>query len=102
MKTAKYVSVLFVMLFVMGMASGAEARVIYVKTAPPARKIVVTPKCPYKGGVWVKGHWTWHHGVYAWVDGTWVKPKKGKVWVDGHWKRTQHGWVWVEGHWIKA
>ncbi len=80
--------------------SSAGTRV-FVKIAPPAPKVVVVKKCPYKHGVWVAGRWEWRHNRHVWVDGYWVKARPGFVWVDGRWVHTPDGWEWIDGHWKK-
>ncbi|MBN1997615.1 YXWGXW repeat-containing protein [candidate division KSB1 bacterium] len=90
------------MLFCFGAVNAYAARVVYVKKAPPAPRVVVKkPACPYKKAVWVNGHWTWKKNQYVWVAGHWVKVKPGYRWIDGHWKKTPHGWIYVKGHWAK-
>ncbi|RMI20791.1 MAG: hypothetical protein D6681_02060 [Calditrichaeota bacterium] len=86
--------------FLSGMGTPAEAHgVIVVKTAPPPVKVVVRPARPFRGAVWIPGHWAWRHGHWVWVSGRWVKPRKGYVWVPGHWAKRPRGWVWIPGHW---
>ena len=50
-------------------ATGCVARVALV---PPARRVEVIGVAPYRGAVWVPGHWV--RGRYDWV------------WVSGHWR----------------
>ena len=28
-----------------------------------------------------------------------VAPYRGAVWVPGHWSRARYNWVWVRGYW---
>lgn len=28
-----------------------------------------------------------------------VRPYRGAVWVPGHWVRARYDWVWVHGYW---
>ena len=99
MKTLK----IFILLCLLsGMGFAHAARVVYIKHRPPAaRVVVVKPACPFKGGVWVSGNWSWKDGRYVWIDGRWEKPRHGFRWVDGHWQETRHGWNWVPGHWSR-
>lgn len=80
-----------------------EARVkrVYVRKAPPTKKVVVVkkPAKPHKKAVWVSGRWQLNGKKYVWKKGHWLKPRKGFVWVAGHWKSTPRGWVWIDGHW---
>ena len=79
----------------------ARVKTVYVRTAPPAKKVVVVkkPAKPHKNAFWVDGRWQWSGKKYVWKNGYWQKPRKGFVWVAGHWKDTPHGWIWVEDHW---
>ena len=84
-------------------AVNTQAQVI-VKTRPLAPKmIIVKPKRPGAGHIWVDGHWKWNDrkNKYVWVQGKWYKPRRGYVYVAGRWKRTRKGHVWVEGYWRK-
>ncbi len=99
----KILLVLFVLSLSTGCAShspGARSRVV-VRTAPPARKVVVRPVKPHTHSVWISGYWDYRGGRYVWTNGRWVNPQKGHVWVDGHWKKTRNGWIRVHGHWKK-
>ncbi len=98
----RMVRMFFLVAFLSGsllFSNSCAARPIYVKTAPPAVKVEVRPAPPYRGAVWVPGHWAWRHGRYVWVKGHWVKPRHGYVYVPGHWVKKRYGWVWVSGHW---
>jgi hypothetical protein len=101
MKKRRILMTLFISLIMGGMNLAAAG--VYVRITPPAvKRVVVKPKCPFKNGVWVKGHWSWKSKEYAWVPGHWVKPRRGYVWIDGHWKKTPRGWIWTRGHWKKV
>ena len=50
-------------------ATGCVARVALV---PPAPRVEVIGLAPYRGAVWVPGHWA--RGRYDWI------------WVSGHWR----------------
>lgn len=98
----KYLSVLFLMLSIfIGSTSIACARVVYVRHAPPAVRVEVKPRAPYRHSVWVAGYWRWKSNRYLWVPGHWVVARPGFVWVSGHWVKKPRGWVWVSGHWKK-
>ena len=73
---------------------------VIVKRPPPART-EVKPAKPFRGSVWIKGHWKWSSTAkdYVWVSGHWAKSKPDKTWVEGQWKKRPRGWVWVKGHW---
>lgn len=86
--------------FAMGSASPVNARV-YVKKAPPAKKVDVRPVKPHKNTVWVSGYWSVKRGNWIWVAGQWQMKRPGYVWIDGHWKNTSKGWIWIKGHWAK-
>ena len=45
-----------------------------VPTAPPLKEEVITV-APYRGAVWVPGHWHWNKRVREYV------------WIPGHWRR---------------
>ncbi len=102
----KFLKNVVILLFIVTMVSFSNAcagkRVHYVRTAPPARKVVVVSKArPYKNAVWRNGYWKWHRNKYVWENGKWLKPRAGFIWIDGHWKKTPHGWQWIDGHWKK-
>lgn len=99
----KYKSILMMTVllgFILSVNSDSRALTIYVKKAPPARKVIVvkTP-APYANGIWIQGRWKWNGNKYVWVNGYWVKPRYGHVWVPGHWVKTRRGWHWRSGHW---
>jgi hypothetical protein len=74
---------------------------VYVKKAPPTRRVAVKPKKPSKNVVWVSGHWCVKRGNYVWVNGRWQKERLGYRWIDGHWEKTPRGWIWINGRWAK-
>jgi len=98
MKRSLLYSILFFVL--VGFGANAQAGVI-VKIKPPAVKVEVRPKMPYKNGVWVTGRWHWNGRKHVWVKGNWVKPRAKHTWVKGHWVKRKDGYVWVKGHWKK-
>ncbi len=73
---------------------------VIVRQPPPVRT-EVRPAQPFKGAIWISGHWKWSPSAreYVWVPGHWAKQKPEKTWVPGHWTRKGRGWVWVKGHW---
>ncbi len=101
MKTIKMIFLTAFLSFFIFPLFGAANAAIYVRTAPPAKKVVVKPAKPYKNAVWVSGHWGVKGGNYVWISGHWTKHRHGCVWVDGYWKKTPKGWVWVKGHWAR-
>ena len=50
------------------LAAGCTARVALV--SPPLRHEVITV-APYRGAVWVPGHWNRRFGQWVWVGGHW-------------------------------
>lgn len=83
-------------------ATGDAAHRIYVRHRPPASRVVVVPRPPFAGAVWMHGHWRWNSRCYVWVDGRYVRPRKGFVYVPGHWQHNRYGWHWVEGYWRRG
>jgi YXWGXW repeat-containing protein len=49
-----------------------ERDVVVVDEAPPPPRVEVVTVVPYRGAVWMPGHWS-SHGRHRWV------------WVPGHW-----------------
>jgi len=49
-------------------ATGCATRAVLV--APPAR-VEVIGVAPYRGAVWVPGHWVRSYGEFVWVRGRW-------------------------------
>ncbi|MDE1921684.1 MAG: YXWGXW repeat-containing protein [Candidatus Omnitrophica bacterium] len=49
------------------------APVVAVVPAPPQPQVEVIGVAPYRGAVWVKGHWAWRprFGRYVWIRGHW-------------------------------
>ena len=85
----------------MAFSSTATAGEIIIKKRPPAVKVEVKTKKPFKKAVWAPGHWIWTGNRYVWKKGHWIRVKKGHAWVNGHYKRHKNGWVWVAGRWKK-
>ena len=75
------------------------AQTIYIKKAPPAKKLVIKTSSPFPNAVWVNSHWKWKGAKYVWIKGYWTKPRHGYIWVSGHWVKTKRGWYWKKGHW---
>lgn len=99
MRTKSRILGLIIVAGFMLITTGCASRVVYVRQAPPVRKVEVRPARPFANAVWIDGHWRWNDRAYLWVPGHWVKVKKGKSWVAGHWVRTRRGFRWVPGHW---
>jgi len=71
-----------------------------VRTPPPPAQVEIRPAPPFRGAVWISGHWNYKHGNWVWVPGHWKSPPWPKaIWVPGHWKKTPRGWKWAPGHW---
>ncbi|MFQ5708581.1 MAG: YXWGXW repeat-containing protein [bacterium] len=89
-------------LFLIPSLSTAKTRV-YIRFGPPPLKAVrvIKPPRPYRGAVWVSGHWAFRKGRYVWVNGYYVKARPGHVYVRGHWKKTPRGYYYVPGHWAR-
>lgn len=101
MKTRKPISIVIIFeFFALGFFCAPSAAV-YIRKAPPAKRVVVRPARPHKSAVWATGHWTAKKGTYVWISGTWQKNRPGYAWIDGHWQNTARGWIWVKGHWSK-
>ena len=51
-------------------AAGCAARVALVAPAP---RVEVVGYAPYRGAVWVPGHWVWsrYRAEWVWVRGYW-------------------------------
>ncbi len=97
-KIIKYLMILVIVFSAAVMYAGPKR--VYVRTAPPVKKVVVVKtKKPYHDAVWKSGHWKWNGKKYVWKKGYWVKQRKGNRWISGHWKKTRHGWFWFDGHW---
>ena len=80
------------------LAAGAQ---IAVRIGPPPpHRVEVIPARPHAGWVWQPGFHRWDGARYVWVGGHCAEPPyRGAVWVRGHWRRGPGGYVWVEGHW---
>jgi hypothetical protein len=74
-----------------------------VNTPPPAHHPVdMRPGAPFRGAVWVEGHYTYRYGNYVWVPGRYEKPPyENAIWIPGSWKKHHRGWKWEEGRWEK-
>jgi hypothetical protein len=100
MKTQIKTTILACFLFLTSMSlENCASRVVYMKKAPPARRVEVKSARPYSNAVWVAGHWKWNGRSYIWSSGRWIKPKKGKNWVPSHYEKTRRGWHFIPGHW---
>jgi len=100
----KIISAFALLAFLAGGVNLAEAKpFVVVKKELPKRVLLIVnkPKCPYKHGVWIAGHWRWQNSQFVWAEGYWVKHRPGFTWVDGHWGKSHEGWIWIEGHWRK-
>ena len=82
-------------------ASPAVGAPVYVKVAPPARRVEVRVVAPSPKHIWIGGFHRWDGTAYVWVPGRYeLPPRHGQVWVSGHWTHHKHhGHYWVEGHW---
>jgi len=49
-------------------ATGCATRALLV--APPAR-VEVVGYAPYRGAVWIPGHWARSYGEWVWIRGHW-------------------------------
>lgn len=83
-------------------ATGDAAVRVYVRHRPPVPRVVVAPRQPFAGAIWVHGYWRWNGRCHVWVDGHHLRPRKGYVYMPGHWQHDRHGWYWVEGYWRRA
>ena len=82
----------------------ARGRRIYIRKAPPSKKVIVIKKGPrpHARAIWMNGYWHWNGKKYVRKNGHWIKPRKGFVWVPGHWVHTGQGWYRIEGHWKRV
>lgn len=63
------------LLILFSVGSGCARKVVvYERPKPPAPKTEIRPVSPYRGAVWVSGHWEWR------------PRRRGYVWVPGHWR----------------
>jgi hypothetical protein len=70
-----------------------------VEEAPPAPLIETIPFQANANYFWVPGYWTWN-GSWVWVRGRWVvRPWRGAIWVSGHWVKHGKSYAWVSGRW---
>jgi len=84
-------------------ASTGEPVYVYQEPPPPPAHVVVNPPPrPYRGAVWVRGHWRWTGHRYVWVRGHYVRPRAGHVYVQPRWEHRGNRWVYVEGRWRDA
>lgn len=88
-----------ILIFVSFSLENCASRVVYVRKAPPSRRVEVKSVKPYANAVWISGYWKWNGRKHIWVSGHWVKSKKGKVWVAGYWEKSRRGWHYIPGHW---
>lgn len=102
---------------VAGVASAADAQVMFVERAPPAALVEVVPPVPHPGWAWVQGHWAWRGHRWEWIRGHYVlgvveampvplveapppAPGPRYFWVRGHYVWEGHHWAWHAGHWV--
>lgn len=54
-------------------AAGCATRVAFVAPLPPRARVEVIGVAPYRGAVWVPGHWVYsrYRGEWFWVRGYW-------------------------------
>jgi hypothetical protein len=44
------------------------------------------PARPFKGAIWLGGHWDWVDGRSVWVAGRWDRPdNRAHLWHHGYW-----------------
>jgi hypothetical protein len=80
--------------------SFADARIVFVPSAPPPRVREVIVVRPGPGYVWVPGYHRWEGGSYVWVAGHWQQPPRARArWIAGRWRHERRGWYWTEGRW---
>ncbi len=74
-----------------------------VRTPPPSHHPVdMRPGVPFRGAVWIEGHYAYRYGNYVWMPGRYMKPPyENAIWVPGSWKNHRRGWKWEEGRWEK-
>lgn len=70
-----------------------------VRRAPPPPRRERIPRPPFRGAVWVPGHWSWKNRRYVWVGGRYLRPQPGKHWTAGRWHQNGGYWVYVPGRW---
>lgn len=99
MKIKRFLLLLSLVAFLFTSFIGCASRAVYVRTAPPAKRVEVRSARPFANAVWIAGYWRWNGNKYVWAKGKWAKPKKGKKWIPGHWKSSRRGYFWVPGHW---
>lgn len=88
---------------VLGAGGTALAQPYYsddrIRRAPPPPRRERIPRPPYRGAVWVPGHWAWQNRRYVWVSGRYIRPQPGRHWTAGRWKQNQGNWVYTPGRW---
>ena len=70
----RYFTVLGIVLLTLIITGCARRVVVYEKPPAPPPKVEVRPARPYRGAVWVPGHWKWRKGRYIWISGHWRRP----------------------------
>ena len=97
-KINKYVFLILISVF---LSSCYTHKIIYIKDAPPKKRVEIKIEKTHPDAVWITGHWKWVRKKhdYIWVPGHWVKPKKHRIWIPGSWEKTRRGWFWLEGYW---
>lgn len=100
MKKIFDVMTLFVIIMNLTLCGQLNAKVVYVRKTPPAKKITVVKTVPpFSNAIWIEGRWVWTGGKFVWRKGYWVKNRKNYIWVSGKWVRQSEGWVWIAGYW---
>jgi hypothetical protein len=55
---------------------------------------------PYRGAVWIGGHYEWRGGQYVWVGGYYdYPPRPGARWIPAHYAHRDGRYFYRPGHW---
>jgi len=85
------------MLFIGSNQASAAVNIgIQVGTPPPPMVVEHPWARPYRGAVWIAGHYARIRGRWVWIAGYYAyPPRRGAVWVPAHYR---HGYYYP-GHW---
>ena len=93
----------FSAIFFVGMNQKASAAYVDVQigAAPPPPVIVEHPWArPYRGAVWIAGHYEWRGGRYVWIGGYYdYPPRHGAYWVGPRYINRGGVYYYRAGHW---